>query len=94
MEKLKLKLDRKTAQGLAEGDYDDSIYKVVKDEITGTGRWTINHLLTIQTLSNNLFWQARYNVGSTESQDESAFEYGSTTFGQVFEEKIEVVVYK
>ena len=90
MEKQKLELDQETASKLAYGDFDNSIYEVVSD---GRSRWTINFELVIKTLVDGRFWKARYSKGATESQDEGPFEYGSSTFTEVFPIKKEVIVY-
>ena len=92
MEKQKLELDQETASELAYEDFDNSIYEVVSN-INGHSRWTINFELVIKTLVDGRFWKARYSKGATESQDEGPFEYGSSTFTEVFPIKKEVIVY-
>ena len=93
MEKQKLELDQETASELAYGDFDNSIYEVVSNIIDGHSRWRINFELVIKTLVDGRFWKARYSKGATESQDEGPFEYGSSTFTEVFPIKKEVIVY-
>jgi len=50
---------------------------VVEDTITEQGRWTTSHDLIFRLLNmpDNLAYQTYYREGSTEQQDESAWEY-------------------
>jgi hypothetical protein len=47
--------------------------EIVRDTIIGNGRWTINHELIFRY--NDKLYMAYYDVGSTEMQDESPWEY-------------------
>lgn len=93
MERAKLKIDNETARGLANGDYDDTIYEVVSDKIKSKSRWSYNSELIIKTLADGRFWRSFYSRGATESQDESPYEYGEPNFTEVFPKLVSVVIY-
>lgn len=94
MEKEKLKLEQEVAQNLAYGDFDDTIYEVINNKIVGKSRWSDRSELIIKTIKDGRFWRAFYSQGSTESQDESPFEYSEPIFEEVFPKKIEITIYE
>ncbi len=47
--------------------------EVVHDEIWDHRRWVVVHRLIFK--KNNKLYETTYNIGATESQDESPFEY-------------------
>lgn len=51
----------------------DLPYSAIKDDISGQGRWSTRH--TIVFAHDGKFWETGYSEGSTESQDESPWEY-------------------
>ncbi len=51
--------------------YDKAV--VVRDRLTGNGRWTIYHEVIFKR--DGKLYRANYNVGATENQDEAPFEY-------------------
>lgn len=51
--------------------YDND--NVVKDEITGTTRWSVIHDLIFE--HEGKYWSTRYSVGATEMQDEEPWRY-------------------
>ncbi|RVB02858.1 hypothetical protein EN912_10400 [Mesorhizobium sp. M7A.F.Ca.CA.004.02.1.1] len=53
------------------GDHPDFV--TISDEITDNGRWSIHHRWVFQY--GGKFYETRYSVGATESQDERPFEY-------------------
>ena len=65
---MKIKLSRDYM--VNELDLPDS---AIKDEITGTGRWSIFHNIIFEY--DGKFYQTSYSVGATEEQDESPWEY-------------------
>lgn len=90
-----LELDKELAQRLAYEDYDHNDgYKVIKDEIVGTGRWTVHHVLVIQRIEDGRYFQGTYQVGATECQDEGPFEYTDAKFIEVVPEEQVITVFK
>lgn len=59
---------------LVYGEENDALERVAGD-ISGTGRWSIHHWMVFKDKGTGRFYQTRYSVGATESQDESPFEY-------------------
>lgn len=47
----------------------------VSDRIVDTGRWSIHSNLIFKDKASGKFYEVRYSVGATESQDEAPFEY-------------------
>lgn len=45
----------------------------IKDEITGTSRWSIHHYIIFAY--DGKFYSTHYSEGATESQDERPWEY-------------------
>ena len=72
----------------------DPAYRVIRDEIEDHSRWSVIHLVVIQSVADGRFWQDAYSVGATESQDESPWENGEPTFTEVFPTEQTVIVYK
>lgn len=62
-----LTLTKQEALDILDGD------GVVVDEITGTSRWSIHHYLVFRM--DGKLWNTSYQVGATEQQDESPWEY-------------------
>jgi hypothetical protein len=77
-----MKLDAKEAQRAVYEDHED--FQVIKDEIYDTGRWSDYHNCILKHLPTNKFFEVNYSQGSTEMQDEYAFEYeNEVTFSEV-----------
>lgn len=58
------------------GDYADTDrFEVVSNEICDTSRWSIQYDCTIKDKETGKFYDASYQEGATESQDESPFEH-------------------
>ena len=89
-----LKIEQEVAQGLAYGDYDNTIYDVISNKIVSKGRWTYRSELIIKTIADGRLWKSFYNQGATESQDESPYEYGEPKFKEVFPKQVEVTIYE
>lgn len=51
----------------------DLPYTAIKDDITGTSRWSVHHSIIFS--HDGKFYKAHYSVGATESQYESPWEY-------------------
>ncbi len=80
------------ARGMFWGDEDE--YKIVEDEIIDNRRWSIDHRLVIQRVSDGEFFAGHYSVGATEMQDERPWEYEDAVFHRVMPVKKVVVTYE
>lgn len=49
--------------------------EVVKDNITGKSRWSVQHDLVFKDTATGKFYVTSYSEGATEQQDEAPFEY-------------------
>jgi len=74
------KFDKEILKDLADclvGDepieYDGDFYKLVENDIADRGRWTITYEMVFKY--NDDFYRTYYNIGATEQQYESPFEY-------------------
>lgn len=94
MKKEILIIDNETAQGLAYGDFDDSIWKVIENQIISTSRWNGHYDLIVQRLSDGKFFKSWYTKGLTESQDNDPYEYGEAKFKEVFPIEKTIIVYE
>jgi len=94
MVKERLQIEREIAEGLAYGDYDNTIYEVISNKILSKGRWNYRSELIVKTISDGRFWKSFYSKGATESQDEAPYEYGDVIFEEVFPKKVEVLIYE
>lgn len=52
----------------------DLPWTAIYDEIIDTSRWSIHHRCVFKDVDGK-FYEARYSVGATESQDERPWEY-------------------
>jgi len=68
-----MKLTRQEALEVLDGDSDR--YKIIQDEITGNGRWSIDHCLVIYDPIEDKYYISHYSVGATEQQDAGPWEY-------------------
>ncbi len=89
--RAKINLTRERACAILDGD--DDAYRVIRDEIVDTTRWSIVHSLVIQSVADNRFWSDCYSVGATESQDESPWEHSEPAFTEVFPKEQVTIVY-
>lgn len=88
----KLTLTARRARNILDGD--DPAYRVIRDEIEDTTRWSIVHSVVIQSVADGRFWSDGYRVGATESQDESPWEHRKPDFTEVFPVEQVTIVYK
>lgn len=51
----------------------DLPYNAVEDKVVDNSRWSIHHKIIFEY--EGKFYQTRYSVGATESQDERPWEY-------------------
>lgn len=86
----KLTLTKIEAQNIVFHDHDRA--KVVLDTIEDTSRWSIRHRLIFEL--DGTLWEGRYQVGATEMQDESPFEYTDPEFFQVEPYEKTIVEYR
>jgi hypothetical protein len=89
----KLNIDKDTAINLAYGDFDNTVFEVISNKITGKSRWSYHNELIVKTLADNRYFQATYSIGATEGQHEGPFEYGEPNFVEVFPKTVEQIIY-
>ena len=72
----------------------DDAYKIVRNTLEDSTRWSLCYDLVIQNTADSRFWNAGYRQGATESQDEGPWE-GDTevTFTEVFPVEKVVIEY-
>jgi hypothetical protein len=80
---MNLEITREEAEGLAYGDYDNTKYQIIKNDIVDTSRWSGIYELVIKVLETGKYYISSYSKGLTESQDESPYEYGEVLFEEV-----------
>jgi hypothetical protein len=92
MEREKLVFSEEEARNIA---YEDtSEFDGILDDIEDTSRWTENHRIVVQRLSDGKYFESYYSQGLTESQDQRAYEYDEPIFIEVFETVVKVTQYK
>ncbi len=75
--------------------YDDSNdYEVIEDTIDDTSRWSENHSVVIQRISDGKFFADTYSQGLTESQDERAYDKSDPDFTEVFPVERTIISYE
>ena len=64
--------------GYGDGPGDD--VELIYDNVTGNSRWAIHHEIVFKLTNGGvpLFFKTYYQVGATEQQDESPWEYDKT----------------
>jgi hypothetical protein len=55
------------------------------DEAVGKGRWSIEHRIVFE--DGGEYWEAFYQVGATESQEERPWEYETVVVGTKVEKR-------
>lgn len=88
----KLVLTQEEAKAIVWEDTDK--FEIISDDIVGKRRWVTVHNIVIKRLSDGKFFKDWYQVGSTESQDESAYEYTKPNFTEVFPVEKTVISYE
>lgn len=91
-ERAKLNFTKQRARTLLYGA--DKAYRIIRDEIVDTSRWSIIHHIVIQRVEDGRFFADSYSVGATESQDESPWEYTEPAFTEVFPVEKVVIEYR
>ena len=89
----KLNLTTEQAKRILWDDVDPPEFKIIREEITGTRRWSTDYELIIQRISDGKFFKDYFSRGSTENQDESPWEYNKPNFTEVFPVEKTVIAY-
>lgn len=88
----KFTLSKDVAKSILYEDSED--YKVVLDQEQGTNRWSNTHSLVIQRLSDQLFFETEYCIG-TGDEGERPWEYDDEVdFRQVFPKQVVTTIYE
>lgn len=91
--KTTLKVSAETARDIVYGDHED--FEEVQCKIIDKSRWSDVYAYVGKRLSDGKFFKTTYRQGSTESQDERAFEYEKEAeFTEVFPVEKKVIVYE
>ena len=90
--RAKITFTRERASNILDGN--DEGYRVIRDTIVDTRRWSIDNELIIQRVEDNRFFRGYYSVGATESQDESPWENSEPDFEEVFPVERVTIAYK
>ncbi len=88
---MKLTLTRDEALAILDGDR--TTYVLISDDIVDHQRWSVVHSIIIERKSDNKFFRGWYNVGATESQDESPWEYDAPVFDEVIPVEKTIIEY-
>ena len=67
-------------------------FGLIGNEIIDTSRWSIQYKLIFEQLDTGKFYHTYYQVGATECQDESPFEFEDDMIECVEVEPVEVTV--
>jgi hypothetical protein len=67
-----MKFPKKVLKDLAWGETPEG-YGVVRNDITGNGRWSIHHQMIFRKDAS--FYETSYSVGATENQEEHPYDY-------------------
>lgn len=54
-------------------DRDENVGKIIKDELVGRSRWSVQYELIFE--KDGKFYSTVYSTGASETQDESPWEY-------------------
>jgi hypothetical protein len=73
---------------------DSESLKLIEDDITDTGRWTVHHKMIFEDVETGKFYLTNYSVGATEQQDEYPFEYAPDEISCVEVKPVEKIVIK
>lgn len=82
MNREKLNLTKEQAEDILFGDNDE--YKIISDKMVSKRRWSVVHSVVIQRKSDGKYFKDRYEVGATENQEQSPYEYVEPNFTEVF----------
>ena len=88
----KIVLDKETARRIVQDNEEG--WKLLAHEIIDQSRWTTAHMAIVQRESDGKTFRTYYQVGSTEYQDESPFEYTDVEFIEVAPKETVVTVYE
>lgn len=85
--------DREEIAGIVLGYEHTDQWSIIHDDVTGQGRWVTRHKAIIKRLSDGKYFMAHYTVGSTESQDQYAFEYDEPVLKEVIPKEVRTIAY-
>ena len=54
---------------------NDENFEIISDKLCDKARWSLNYELIVKRKIDGKFFQSFYSTGSTESQEESPWEY-------------------
>ena len=89
-----MKFERERLQNLLWGKCDD--LKKIRNEITGTSRWSVHYELVFEDILTSKFYSVSYSRGATEYQDERPFEYDGDEINCIEVKPVEktIIVYE
>lgn len=86
------KFPKEELLGLLDGDTE--YLEEISNRPIDTGRWSVQHRLIFKDTRDGTFWDVGYQVGATESQDESPWEYDGDEIDCVQVEPVQVITTK
>jgi len=92
MEREKLVFESSEAREIVCGDHPD--YDVIEDKIYTTSRWSEHYRAVVRRNKDGKFFQSKYSVGSTEYQDNRAYDDDEPVFTEVFPVEKTITVYE
>jgi hypothetical protein len=69
-------------------------FKKVSEEMINHSRWAVGYHVILQRENDGKFFSSSYEVGATESQDQSPYEYDDPIFTEVFPVEKTIIVYE
>jgi len=72
---------------------DNPNFEEVLTELSDQTRWSTVKRIVVKRVADGKFFESYYSVGSTECQEQRAYEYDEPVFIEVFAEKVEVIKY-
>jgi hypothetical protein len=92
VDREKFTLDFNQGCDVIDGIHDD--FKKIEEEIYDTRRWTTEHSIVVQRLSDNRFFECCYRSPSTEQQGGLCDYNDKFEFKEVFPVEKKVIVYQ
>lgn len=69
-------------------------FKKISEEMINHSRWAVGYHVILQRESDGKFFSSSYEVGATESQDQSPYDYDEPEFREVFPVTKTITVYE
>lgn len=92
MYKEKLQLTGKDARSIVYEDHPD--FEMIERKLVDKNRWSLTYEIVVQRKSDGKFFKDYYQVGATENQDESPYEYTDPDFTEVEKKEKVIFVYE